>query len=94
MIQAGLSGTGHGKIALVTAGHLVTSSWFIQNYHLSAKGASSFEVYEVLRKEKNPPLIALHDCAATCCAPRPRFSKQRIPFSQWGIYRYFKELDQ
>ena len=31
-------------------------------------------------------------------AKRPRIaaylaSERRIPFSQWGIYRYFKELD-
>jgi glutathione S-transferase len=47
------------------------------------------------RMEKNVPrVIALHDRVAK----RPRIaaylaSERRIPFSQWGIYRYFKELD-
>ena len=41
-----------------------------------------------------PLLAALHDRVAN----RPRIkaylaSKRRIAFSQWGIYRYFKELD-
>jgi glutathione S-transferase len=41
-----------------------------------------------------PLLIALHDRVAK----RRRVaaylaSQRRIPFSQWGIYRYFKELD-
>ena len=40
-------------------------------------------------------VIALHDRVAK----RPRIvaylaSSRRIPFSQWGIYRYFKELDR
>jgi len=42
-----------------------------------------------------PRVIALHDLVIK----RPRIaaylaSKRRIPFSQWGIYRYFKELDR
>jgi glutathione S-transferase len=46
-------------------------------------------------EKKVPGLIALRDRVAK----RPRIaaylaSKRRIPFSQWGIYRYFKELDQ
>ena len=41
-----------------------------------------------------PRVVALRDRVAK----RPRIagylaSKRRIPFSQWGIYRYFKELD-
>jgi glutathione S-transferase len=41
-----------------------------------------------------PAVIALHGRVAK----RPRVaaylaSKRRIAFSQWGIYRYFKELD-
>ena len=45
-------------------------------------------------ERKVPRLIALSDRVAK----RPRIaaylaSERRIPFSQWGIYRYFKELD-
>jgi glutathione S-transferase len=41
-----------------------------------------------------PFSVALHDRVAE----RPRIkaylgSDRRIPFSQWGIYRYFKDLD-
>jgi glutathione S-transferase len=65
---------------------------------------SLFQIVEGLRyafpkrmkrfEKKVPFLIALHDRVAK----RPRIkaylvSKRRIPFSQWGIYRYFKELD-
>jgi glutathione S-transferase len=65
---------------------------------------SLFQIVEGLRyafpkhmkrfEKKIPGLIALHDRVAK----RPRIaaylaSKRRIPFSQWGIYRYFKELD-
>jgi len=44
--------------------------------------------------KKIPGLVALHDRVAK----RPRVksylaSPRRIAFSQWGIYRYFKELD-
>src|ERR1700683_2488493 len=66
---------------------------------------SIFEIVEGLRyafpkrmkrfEKKIPGLIELRDRIAK----RPRIkaylaSKRRIPFSQWGIYRYFKELDQ
>jgi glutathione S-transferase len=66
---------------------------------------SLFQIVEGLRyafprrmkrfERKVPLLVALHDRVAK----RPRIaaylsSKRRIPFSQWGIYRYFKELDQ
>ena len=65
---------------------------------------SLFQIIEGLRyafpkrmkrfEKKVPLLVALHDRVAK----RPRIaayltSERRIPFSQWGIYRYFKELD-
>ena len=65
---------------------------------------SLFQIVEGLRyafpkrmqrfEKKIPGLITLHDRVAK----RPRIaaylaSPRRIPFSQWGIYRYFKELD-
>ena len=45
-------------------------------------------------EKKIPRVIALHDRVAK----RPRIaaylaSKRRIPFSQWGIWRYYKQLD-
>ena len=66
---------------------------------------SLFQIVEGLRyafpkrmkrmEKKVPRLVALHDRVAQ----RPRVaaylaSERRIPFSQWGIYRYFKELDR
>jgi glutathione S-transferase len=71
---------------------------------LSYVDLSLFQIVEGLRyafpkrmkrfERKVPLLIALHDHVAK----RPRIaaylaSKRRISFSQWGIYRYFKELD-
>jgi len=71
---------------------------------LSYVDLSLFQTLEGLRyafpkrmkrfEKKIPGLVALHDRVAK----RPRIaaylaSKRRIPFSQWGIYRYFKELD-
>jgi glutathione S-transferase len=71
---------------------------------LSYVDLSLFQIVEGLRyafpkrmkrfERKVPLLIALHHRVAQ----RPRIkaylsSKRRIPFSQWGIYRYFKELD-
>jgi glutathione S-transferase len=65
---------------------------------------SLFQIVEGLRyafpkrmkrfERRVPLLIALHNRVAN----RPRIaaylaSKRRIPFSQWGVYRYFKELD-
>ena len=65
---------------------------------------SLFQIVEGLRyafpkrmkrfEKRIPLLVALHDRVAK----RPRVaaylaSERRIPFSQWGIYRYFKELD-
>jgi len=66
---------------------------------------SLFQIVEGLRyafpkrmrrfEKKIPRVIALHDRVTM----RPRIatylrSKRRIPFSQWGIYRYFRELDR
>jgi len=71
---------------------------------LSYVDLSLFQIIEGLRyafpkrmkrfERKIPGLVALHDRVAK----RPRIkayfaSKRRIAFSQWGIYRYFKELD-
>ena len=65
---------------------------------------SLFQIVEGLRygfpkrmkrfEKKIPRVIALHDRVAK----RPRIaaylaSKRRIPFSQWGIWRYYKPLD-
>jgi glutathione S-transferase len=77
---------------------------YIVGSRLSYVDLSLFQIVEGLRyafpkrmkrlERKVPLLIALHDRVAQ----RPRIkaylsSKRRIPFSQWGIYRYFKELD-
>ena len=78
------------------------------NYLLGAKisyvDLSLFQIVEGLRyafpkrmkrfEKKIPGVIALHDRVRR----RPRIaaylgSKRRIKFSQWGIYRYFRELD-
>jgi len=71
---------------------------------LSYVDLSLFQIVEGLRyafpkrmkrfERKIPGVVALHDRVAA----RPRIkaymaSKRRIPFSQFGIYRYFKELD-
>jgi glutathione S-transferase len=71
---------------------------------LSYVDLSLFQIIEGLRyafpkrmkrfEKKIPGLVALHDRVAK----RPRIkaylaSPRRIPFSQWGIYRYFEELD-
>ena len=65
---------------------------------------SIFQIIEGLRyafpkrmkrfEKKIPGLVALHDRVAQ----RPRIkaylaSDRRIPFNQWGIFRYYKELD-
>jgi glutathione S-transferase len=77
---------------------------FVLGRRRSYVDLSLFEIIEGLRyafpkrmkrfEKKVPQLIALHDRVVK----RPRVaaylaSKRRIPFSQWGIYRYFKELD-
>jgi glutathione S-transferase len=77
---------------------------FMVGRRLSYVDLSVFQVVEGLRyafpkrmkrfEKRVPLLVALHDRVAA----RPRIkaylaSERRIPFSQWGIYRYFKELD-
>jgi glutathione S-transferase len=77
---------------------------FMIGRRLTYVDLSLFQIVEGLRyafpnrmqrfERKIPGLIALHDRIAK----RPRIasylaSPRRIPFSQWGIYRYFKELD-
>jgi glutathione S-transferase len=77
---------------------------FAVGLRLSYVDLSLFQIIEGLRyafprrmkrfERKVPGLIALHDRVAA----RPRIkaylaSNRRLPFSQWGIYRYYKELD-
>ena len=77
---------------------------YLVGRRLSYVDLSLFQIVEGLRyafpkrmrrfEKKVPGLVALHERVAR----RPRIkaylaSKRRIPFSQWGIYRYFKELD-
>jgi glutathione S-transferase len=77
---------------------------YVGGRKLSYVDLSLFQIVEGLRyafpkrmkrfERRMPRLIALRDRVAK----RPRIaaylaSKRRIPFSQWGIYRYFKELD-
>ncbi len=77
---------------------------FLVGRSLSYVDLSVFQIIEGLRygfprrmkrfEKKIPGLVALHEWVAQ----RPRIkaylaSERRIPFSQWGIYRYFKELD-
>ena len=77
---------------------------YVLGRKLSYVDLSLFQIIEGLRyafpkgmtrmEKKVPRLVALHDRVAK----RPRIaaylaSARRIPFSQWGIYRYFKELD-
>jgi glutathione S-transferase len=78
---------------------------FMVGRRLSYIDLSMFQIIEGLRyafpkrmkrfEKRVPLLVALHDSVAA----RPRIkaylaSERRIPFSQWGIYRYFKELDE
>ena len=77
---------------------------YVLGRRLSYVDLSLFQIVEGLRyafprrmkrfEKKVPRVITLHDRVAK----RPRIaaylaSERRIPFSQWGIYRYFKELD-
>jgi glutathione S-transferase len=77
---------------------------YVLGRRLSYVDLSLFQIVEGLRyafpkrmkrfEKRVPRLIALRDRIAK----RPRIaaylaSKRRIAFSQWGIYRYFKELD-
>jgi glutathione S-transferase len=78
---------------------------YLVGRRLSYVDLSLFQIVEGLRyafprrmkrfERKVPLLVALHDRVAK----RPRVaaylaSDRRIPFSQWGIYRYFRELDR
>src|SRR5947207_730314 len=78
---------------------------FLLGRRLSYVDLSLFQIIEGLRyafpkrmkrfERKVPRVLALRDRVAK----RPRIaaylaSPRRIPFSQWGIYRYFKELDK
>jgi glutathione S-transferase len=78
---------------------------YLVGRRLSHVDLSLFQIVEGLRyafpkrmkrfEKKVPLLVALHERVRT----RPRIaaylaSDRRIPFSQWGIYRYFRELDQ
>jgi len=78
---------------------------FILGRRLCYVDLSLFQIVEGLRyafpkrmkrfERRIPRMIALHDRVAG----RPRIaaylaSDRRISFSQWGIYRYFKELDR
>jgi glutathione S-transferase len=71
---------------------------------LSHVDLSLFQIVEGLRyafpkrmkrfEKKIPGVVALHERVAQ----RPRIkaylaSKRRIPFNEWGIFRYYKELD-
>jgi glutathione S-transferase len=77
---------------------------YVFGRRLSYVDLSLFQIVEGLRyafpkrmkrfERRVPRLIALRDRVAK----RPRIaaylaSRRRIAFSQWGIYRYFKELD-
>jgi glutathione S-transferase len=78
---------------------------YVLGRRLSYVDLSLFQIVEGLRyafprrmrrfERKVPRIVALHDRVAK----RPRIaaylaSRRRIAFSQWGIYRYFKELDR
>jgi glutathione S-transferase len=78
---------------------------YLLGRRLSYVDLSLFQIVEGLRyafpkrmkrfERRVPRVVALADRVAK----RPRIaaylaSERRIPFSQWGIYRYFKELDR
>jgi glutathione S-transferase len=78
---------------------------YVLGRRVSYVDLSLFQIVEGLRyafpkrmkrfERKVPRLVALHDRISR----RPRIaaylaSERRIPFSQWGIYRYFRELDR
>ena len=86
--------------------HLLAKSGgpYVLGRRLCYVDLSLFQIVEGLRyafpkrmrrfERKVPRMVALHDRVAK----RPRIaaylaSDRRIAFSQWGIYRYFKELD-
>jgi glutathione S-transferase len=77
---------------------------YLAGRKLTYADLSLFQIVEGLRyafprrmrrfEKRVPRVVALHERVAK----RPRIaaylaSARRIPFSQWGIYRYFKELD-
>jgi glutathione S-transferase len=77
---------------------------FLVGRRLTYVDLSIFQIIEGLRyafpkrmkrfEKKVPGLVGLHDRVAA----RPRIkaylaSPRRVAFSQWGIYRYYKELD-
>jgi glutathione S-transferase len=77
---------------------------YLAGRKLTYADLSLFQVVEGLRyafprrmrrfEKRVPRVVALHERVRK----RPRIaaylaSARRIPFSQWGIYRYFKELD-
>jgi glutathione S-transferase len=77
---------------------------FTVGRRLSYIDLSLFQIIEGLRyafpkhmkrfEKKIPGLVGLHDRVAE----RPRIkaylaSKRRIAFNEWGIFRYYKELD-
>jgi glutathione S-transferase len=81
-----------------------SSGPYLLGRRLTYPDLSLFQLVEGLRyafpkrmkrfERKVPRIVALHDRIAR----RPRIaaylaSDRRIPFSQWGIYRYFRELD-
>jgi glutathione S-transferase len=81
-----------------------SSGSYVLGRRLCYVDLSLFQIVEGLRyafpkrmkrfERKLPRLVALHDRVAA----RPRIaaylaSDRRIAFSQWGIYRYFKQLD-
>jgi glutathione S-transferase len=83
---------------------LQTNGSHVTGRRLTYVDLSLFQIVEGLRyafpkrmkrfEKKVPRLVALHERVAA----RPRIaaylaSQRRIAFSQWGIYRYFKELD-
>jgi glutathione S-transferase len=77
---------------------------FLVGRRLSYVDLSIFQIIEGLRyafpkrmkrfEKKVPGLVELHDRVAARSRIKAYLSSpRRIPFSQWGIYRYFKELD-
>ena len=81
-----------------------SGGFYVTGRRLTYVDLSLFQIVEGLRyafprrmkafEREIPGLIDLHDRIAA----RPNIktylaSDRRIPFSQWGIYRYFKELD-
>jgi glutathione S-transferase len=77
---------------------------FLLGRKLSYVDLSLFQIVAGLRygfpkrmkrfEKKIPRVIALHDrVAKRRASPAYLASERRIPFSQWGIWRYYKPLD-